>query len=319
MSAIHVSLSHLGRPCLAFCNIGARGSAKYFPLEENSIAVSLHPTAIPWTPRNKDTILSRCQNLTKLGPYCRCAPKGGPGFQGDLNFTGHGENHVDAASSRYFDEYIVGALRDNRGEFRQVVLLTGPDDVRPYRLPAPAGTLYFQVASPAYSVTKARLKEAKVRVPKGCLSKYVPADLASGDDWRDEGWGEKVVRMGYRGDRPSIWLLQGVEGLSEQGLQSILGHASSLAMNGSPFIGELPLSALAVSSREEGAQRLVSAFARCGFLAEIVQPSGAQETCSGIAFVAYQQRLSEAQMEKASNEITLAEEGGDEMGFEDIP
>lgn len=50
--------------------------------------------------------------------------------------------------------------------------------------------------------------EAGVGMPPGTLLRHVSADICEGEDWRDEGWGEKLVRMGYRGDRPSIWVLQ---------------------------------------------------------------------------------------------------------------
>ena len=46
------------------------------------------------------------------------------------------------------------------------------------------------------------------RLAPGCVLRHVSAELSSADDWRDEGWGEKLQRLGYRGDRPSLWIMQ---------------------------------------------------------------------------------------------------------------
>jgi len=67
-------------------------------------------------------------------------------------------------------------------------------------------------------------------MPPGTLLSHVSADISTGDDWRDEGWGEKLCRMGYRGDRPSIWLLQVIQGNRER--HGMLGFAQHLCCPG---------------------------------------------------------------------------------------
>jgi len=82
------------------------------------------------------------------------------------------------------------------------------------------------------------------KVPTSCSFRHIPVLLAEDGDWKDDGWAGKLVMSGYRGDRPSVWAMQGLQTLTADGLQVVLGHASSMVMKDSLFIGELPLSAL---------------------------------------------------------------------------
>eukprot|EP00897_Mesotaenium_endlicherianum_P007097 jgi/Mesen1/6415/ME000329S05579 len=191
-------------------------------------------------------------------------------------------------------------------------------DTRPHRLAWPPGTVLFDV-SPAgpFAEAKARLKAAGARVAKGCVLRHVSADLATGDDWRDEGWGEKLVRMGYRGDRSSVWALQGVEGLTAHGWQVILGHVSTLAKCGSCFVGDLPLGALSSPPPEEAAEVLRASLAKQGFLAQPVTHAEVARQLD--RWQCEEDSSADSNMELAAAEIAAAEEAGDEMGFEDMP
>jgi hypothetical protein len=37
-----------------------------------------------------------------------------------------------------------------------------------------------------------------------CLLQHISAEVGEGEG----GWGEKLVKMGFRGDRPSVWAMQ---------------------------------------------------------------------------------------------------------------
>jgi hypothetical protein len=42
-----------------------------------------------------------------------------------------------------------------------------------------------------------------------CLLQHISAEVGEGEG----GWGEKLVKMGFRGDRPSVWAMQVREAL----------------------------------------------------------------------------------------------------------
>ncbi|GJP29105.1 hypothetical protein CLOM_g11295, partial [Closterium sp. NIES-68] len=267
-----------------------------------------------------------------------------------------GDDAAEAASylvaTRFIDDAILEAvaqLVDGTEEIRQVVLLTDGYDTRPYRMAWPRPMVVFDVSPAApYTACHQCLLEAGARPAGGSMVRHVSADLASGEDWRDEGWGEKLQRHGYRGDRPSLWVLQGLPHLSPSGLKAILGHLQGLLMAGCRVIGELPLQALAphspaVAADPSGAlAALSSLFASHGLLAEVhpiplvaaryaenfptarrltdnLGGSERAETRSAVLVSAAQQRMSDAQVELLAEEMRIAETWGDEEGFEDLP
>ncbi|KAJ7565086.1 hypothetical protein O6H91_02G047300 [Diphasiastrum complanatum] len=206
-------------------------------------------------------------------------------------------------------------------------------DTRPYRLTWPSGTAMFDVSpGQVYNIARERFKAAGARVPKGCFLQHVSAVLTNGAHLEDEGWTEKLESLGYRGDRPSIWLMQGLEGLSFEGLQRLLGYASGLAMKGSMFAGEVAFNALGANFKEEAEESLTRLFLSNGFRVQTVHHEdmskdtdemrttmdlGVLASSLWSLFVAQQQKLSEQQLAIISREIQLAEEAGNEEGFED--
>lgn len=85
-----------------------------------------------------------------------------------------------------------------------MVLVGDAFDTRPFRLPWPEGTLLFCVApAAAHAAADAALKAAGARVPRGCLLRRVPAELADG-----AGFAGALETAGFRGDRLSVWALQ---------------------------------------------------------------------------------------------------------------
>ncbi len=89
-------------------------------------------------------------------------------------------------------------------EYNQVVLVGDAFDTRPFRLPWPEGTVLFCVApAAAHAAADAALKAAGARVPRGCLLRRVPAELADGSSFAGA-----LETAGFRGDRLSVWALQ---------------------------------------------------------------------------------------------------------------
>jgi len=127
--------------------------------------------------------------------------------------------------------------------------------------------------------------------------------------------------------------MQGLHSLSAEGLKVILGYASSMAMKDSVFVGEVPLSAFGGISQEEASKLLIKIILSNGFDAEVIahkkiaagsglQGAHVQDLDQkgeglSIIFRAKQLRLSDDQVEFVRQQIELAEEEGDEEGFEE--
>ncbi|CAI7791158.1 unnamed protein product [Closterium sp. NIES-53] len=261
-----------------------------------------------------------------------------------------GEAASYLVATRFLDDSIQEAVAQLVGgteEVRQVVLLTDGCDTRPYRMAWPRPMVVFDVSPAApYTACHNLLLEAGARPACGSVVRHVSADLSTGEDWRDEGWGEKLQRLGYRGDRPSLWVLQGLPHLSPSGLKTILGHLQGLLMAGFQVIGELPLAVggAATDSREDSSDAvaaLSSLFASHGLLAEVqsiasiaalyaqqcptarhlldhLEGSDGPAPRNMMMFSATQQRMSDAQVELLTEEMRIAEAWGDEEGFEDL-
>eukprot|EP00850_Spirogloea_muscicola_P018400 SM000168S02599 [mRNA] locus=s168:150699:152781:+ [translate_table: standard] len=254
-------------------------------------------------------------------------------------------------ATHFIDQSLLRAVAAgglDGGRLHQVVLLADGLDTRPYRLPWPPTTAIYDVSpASAFSAVTAVLQGTAATVPAGCLVRHVSAELVEAEDWRDEGWGEKLVRLGYQATQPSAWALQGLDGLAGEALQSVVGQAALLVAQGSVFVGELQLpDTTATSAEADGAQQeLRELFGRNGFLvrflshadaaaslgaaaeARLVGSSGDGDCgggggdCSGTAvlFVAEQQRWCEAELEGARWELARAEDDDGEEGFWDAP
>lgn len=92
-----------------------------------------------------------------------------------------------------------------------MVLVGDAFDTRPFRLPWPEGTVIFCAApAAAHAAAEAAFKAQGARVPRGCLLRRVPAELAELELEGGAGAGlaAALERAGYRGDRLSAWVLQ---------------------------------------------------------------------------------------------------------------
>ncbi|KAL3680833.1 hypothetical protein R1sor_023789 [Riccia sorocarpa] len=228
-------------------------------------------------------------------------------------------------AAKHLNNELSNLLYAGSDPVRQIVILTDTVDTRPFQLSWPSPSVIFAVA-PGHA-QDASLKEmaaSVLKIPKSQLVQYIPEDFAA-DDNEDEGWGEKLLRVGYRGDKPSVWLLEMRNSFSNTHLQKVLPVASSLMMKDSAFIGAIPASS---SSEVETREQLRKLFAAHGFLVEfrkfrIPQSSAGKDgkvILDGsvlLTFSTRQLRLSDPQVEYATMQIMAAEEEGDEEGFTD--
>ncbi|KAI7840719.1 hypothetical protein COHA_005535 [Chlorella ohadii] len=150
----------------------------------------------------------------------------------------------EALATRFLDEQLLKAAtivnleRDLTQEYNQVVLVGDAFDTRPFRLPWPEGTVLFCVApAAAHAAADAALKAAGARVPRGCLLRRVPAELADGSSFAGA-----LETAGFRGDRLSVWALQGVAclGMGALEVSALLVDITNLAAFDSLVAGMLP-------------------------------------------------------------------------------
>eukprot|EP00894_Picocystis_sp_ML_P001989 jgi/Pico_ML_1/52506/g3203.t1 len=144
----------------------------------------------------------------------------------------------EAVVTRFVDDLVSRAISEQ--DIHQIVLVGTGMDTRPYRLPWGMGTMFFEVG-PAECLRTAeeKLKEAGIRPPKGVLHRRVPAGL----QWADGSWYGSLAKVGYRGDRPSIWVVSGLSdlNLNDESYDAVLENVSNGIMLDSFVVGELPV------------------------------------------------------------------------------
>ncbi|CAL8470654.1 g10196 [Coccomyxa elongata] len=232
------------------------------------------------------------------------------------------DEEFDNIATAFMDEQLLKAINlvnmDLEQETRQVVLLGCGLDTRPYRLPWPGGTVLFEVAgTDAHALAVSRLKAAGAHVPRACLLRRVSATLGS-----DAGFAASLSRAGLRGDRLSLWALQGLAGLGldRAALQNIFTDVASVAAFGSILVGELP-----VMSRSE-AEDVLAEF---GFLGRVIsayqlskpdrdqvetsQQEGQAEKAQRWLFIAQCQQRSLEEMTTYADHVAAMEEAGEDF------
>lgn len=232
------------------------------------------------------------------------------------------DEEFDNIATAFMDEQLLQAINlvnmDLEQETRQVVLLGCGLDTRPYRLPWPGGTVLFDVAgADAHALAASRLKEAGAHVPRACLLRRVSATLGS-----DASFAASLSNAGLRGDRLSLWALQGLAslGLDRAAMQNIFMDVASLAAFGSILVGELP-----EMSRSE-AENVLAEF---GFLGRVIsacqlskpdstradslQQEGQAEEVQRWLFIAQCRQRSVEEMTTYADHVAAMEEAGEDF------
>ncbi|PRW58609.1 S-adenosyl-L-methionine-dependent methyltransferases superfamily [Chlorella sorokiniana] len=222
----------------------------------------------------------------------------------------------EALATRFLDEQLLKAAtivnleRDLTQEYNQVVLVGDAFDTRPFRLPWPEGTLLFCVApTAAHAAADAAFKAAGARVPRGCLLRRVPAELADGASFAGA-----LETAGFRGDRLSVWALQGVAclGLGAPEVSALLVDITNLAAFDSLVAGMLP------PMTRRALDNLLASFGLLGAGVDFGQQTDWGRWRGDLAldpqgerpwlFVAQQKRLSNREMGIYEDHVAAAEE-----------
>lgn len=235
-------------------------------------------------------------------------------------------------ATRFIDDKLLGNV-NMHSSIRQIVLLTDGMDTRPFRLKWPPMTMLFDISfEPVFEMASKKLKEVGVKTPRNSVFRHIPAESSDMQ--------EKLKGMGYRGDRLSMWVIQGFHPMTSDRFEEIVYQISCLAMKDSQLVGEIPLTIInADAGAEDHARRWIEkVLNRNGFLVDFISYEDvARDVCQkhlinggqhlvtvdggelrSVLFVAQQQRLSDDQLEFVRREMELAEEAGDEDGFEDM-
>ncbi|WUH92001.1 SAM-dependent methyltransferase [Streptomyces sp. NBC_00433] len=200
------------------------------------------------------------------------ATPGGSGGSG-----GSGRRAVNAIRTRFFDHCLRAAVREPG--MRQVVVAGAGMDSRAYRMAWPDGVRYFEVdRPPVLDYKRQRLAAEQPKADR----RTVPVDLAS------PSWPDALTDAGYRPDRPSAWLLEGLLFyLPETGVHRVLDQVAGLSAPGSRIAADLVNAAALTMPRQRalldvfagwgcpwlfGCDEPEELFERHGFKAAVTQP-----------------------------------------------
>ena len=181
--------------------------------------------------------------------------------------------------ARFFDDFLLDSCQ--RAGVRQVVLAAAGMDTRAFRLGWPSRTRLYEMDLPEVLNTK-RDVIANAGAAPNCERVTVGVDL------RDASWPEALVARGYRPERQSVWLIEGllyylprtaVHGLLEKA-RSLMAPDSLLGfdvMNRALFFSPVTWSIRAALARRGAEGRFgtndpETLMAHHGFEADVTQP-----------------------------------------------
>ncbi|XP_023543737.1 uncharacterized protein LOC111803524 [Cucurbita pepo subsp. pepo] len=233
------------------------------------------------------------------------------------------KSHHYCVATKFLDDKLIKQVNHING-VKQVVLLTDGMDTRPYRLRWPMSTTIFDISPDNVFRRAARdLQGSGAKIPRGNFFCHVPLESPNIP--------LEICNRGFRGDQPSIWVMQGLPIKTLVDFEDVLFIASSLAMKGSYFLGELPswLAEAEIKSRSSTSTMkwMDKKFMSNGFrvetivLEEFARTLGKEltlEPYKNTPFVAEQLRFSDYEMEIWRKEFERIENEGDEEGFEEL-
>ncbi|XP_059072532.1 O-methyltransferase 1, chloroplastic [Cryptomeria japonica] len=322
-SGIHVNPPKLRYKLAVRCNV----SCDNIRLQNLALQEAIHAAALRFQESQQSEPLFH-------DPYARCFIESDlyRGISSNFKCSMTINSSYYRLATKFIDDKLLDAVNKHDAP-RQIVLLTDGMDTRPYRLKWPPISIIFDISfETVFQIASKKLKEVGARTSRNSLFRHIPAKLVELQ--------ERLRSLGYKGDKPSFWAIQGFYPMTSDRLEEILYQISCLAMKGSLFVGELPLAAVELdsSSEEHEGKWIEKVFKRNGFLVDIVsyekvamdlcenlliddgslvvEDDGGE--CRSVLFVAQQQRLSDDQLDFVRREMELAEESGDEEGFEDM-
>ena len=127
--------------------------------------------------------------------------------------------------TRFFDDFLLDACR--RLEVRQVVLAAAGLDTRAFRLDWPYRTRLYEMDLPEVLDTKEDVIDRAGAKPN-CERRTIRVDL------RGTSWPETLLASGYRPERPSVWLIEGLLFyLTRTAVHGLLEKVGALTATGS--------------------------------------------------------------------------------------
>jgi methyltransferase (TIGR00027 family) len=103
--------------------------------------------------------------------------------------------------TRFFDDFLLDSCR--RLGARQVVLVAAGLDTRAFRLDWPSRTRLYEMDLPEVLDAKEDVID-KAGAKPTCERRTIRVDL------REATWPEALLASGYRPERPSVWLIEGL-------------------------------------------------------------------------------------------------------------
>lgn len=127
--------------------------------------------------------------------------------------------------TRFFDDFLPGACE--RSGARQVVLMAAGLDTRAFRLDWPPGVRLYEMDLPEVLDHKGEVIQAS-GATSNCERNPVPVNL------EEDAWPQALRDSGYRADRPSVWLIEGLLFyLTRRAVRGLLDEVGTLAAPGS--------------------------------------------------------------------------------------
>jgi methyltransferase (TIGR00027 family) len=127
--------------------------------------------------------------------------------------------------TRFFDDFLLDSCR--RLGVRQVVLAAAGLDTRAFRLSWPSRTRLYEMDLP-------EVLDAKEDVIDKAGAKPNCERLTVGVDLREATWPEALLARGYRPERPSVWLIEGLlYYLTRSAVHGLLEKVGALTATGS--------------------------------------------------------------------------------------
>jgi methyltransferase (TIGR00027 family) len=144
-------------------------------------------------------------------------------------------NPAFAIRTRFFDEFLLREVTERHVD--QVVLIAAGLDTRAFRLAWPARTQVFELDQPEVLAYKQRILDRVGAKPVAQLHP-VAIDLRG-------SWSDALAEAGYRRDRPTAWLAEGLTFyLDELVVSQLFAGIASLALRtdqvGADFVGIPP-------------------------------------------------------------------------------
>jgi methyltransferase (TIGR00027 family) len=127
--------------------------------------------------------------------------------------------------TRFFDDFLLDSCR--RLGVRQVVLAAAGLDTRAFRLSWPSGTRLYEMDLPEVLNTKEDVIDRAGAKPN-CERLTLGVDLSMAT------WPEALLACGYRPERPSVWLIEGLlYYLTRTAVHGLLEKVGTLTTTGS--------------------------------------------------------------------------------------